>query len=620
MKTHIKHISCGVLIGLLNMPTATAEDIETIVVSGARTPILKQLLTGPITIIDSEQIAASKALNVADLLRANAGFSLSQSGGPGAISELRVRGSESNHVLLLLDGVELNDLGQGGLANLAHINLDNIERVEILKGAQSALWGSGAVGGVINLVSRTGSKNDRSQLSAEVGQSSSHKLAYSHSGKTEDVRYSLSLSHLETDGQNISPLGDEKDGYRATQLMGNALWDLSAQSQVKATLRYLDGRNEFDDFVPSDADKHTDLQQFVGQLVWTYGKNSAKWQQQIGAQITQNDNENFSDGVFDSRIDSEKLRVFWQHNFNYSENGAFSLVAEHSDESYLQDSPFSFQKQDIDTQSLILDMLHEFSPHFNVTASYRYDDNSEFDGASSYKVGVNVRPTSYLTLYANYGKAVKNPTFTEVFGFIPQSFTGNPDLLPESSFNLEAGLEYRFSSGWEIGLSVYDAKLEDEITTIFFPDFTSTAENVLADSERKGAEFSARGDLGPVQVNLSVGYNDSEQPDFSGALVREARRAKHTAQMALIYPFNQDASKVYAQVSYQGDQLDTDFSTFSQVTLGGYTLVDLSLSHELDRDWQVYLRANNLFDKGYQDVFGFNGQEQRLSAGVQYEF
>lgn len=620
MKTYPKLLTCGLILGAYASNTHASNDIETIVISGARTPISKQLLTGSVTIIDMPQIEASRALNLADLLRATAGFSLSQSGGPGALSELRVRGSESNHVLVLLDGIEMNDVGQGGLANLAHINLDNIERVEILKGAQSALWGSGAVGGVINLVSKTGDTGPATSISAEVGQANSHKLALSNSGKAGDLSYSLSISNQKTDGQNISRAGDEKDGYRATQLLSNAQWAINEQSSLKFTFRYLDARNDFDDFVPADADKYTDNQQLQSQLVYTYGRNLDTWQHQVGIQLNQHDSENFSDDLFDSQVDSEKLRVFWQNNIHYATNGALSLVAEHSTESYTQISPFSNQDQDIDIHSVIVDLLHEFTDELNVTASYRYDDNSEFDGAASYKVGLNFRPTDDLTFFANYGKAVKNPTFTEVYGFIPASFTGNPELQPESSLSVEVGMQYRFSSGWDLDVSYYDAQLKDEITTIFFSDFTSTADNAAADSERNGVELNLNGDLGPLQLNMSYSYNDATQPDFSGALAREARRAKNTAKLSVLYPFNQNESELFVQINYQGDQLDTDFSTFSQVTLGGYTLVDLSVNHTLNDDWQLYIRANNLFDKGYEDVFGFNGQEQRVSVGAQYQF
>lgn len=620
MKSINKLLLNSLLLSACSVNVLAQSDIETIVISGSRIPISEHLLTGSVDIIDGAQIEASRALNLSDLLRGNAGVTLSQSGGPGALTEIRMRGTESNHVLVLLDGIELNDVGQGGLANLAHISLDNVERVEVLKGAQSALWGSGAVGGVINIVTKQGDATQQTEWLAETGSDQSYKVALSTRGKAADLSYSASLSHADTDGQNISLSGDEKDGYRATQLNGNAQWVINDRSGFKFSLRYLDGRNEFDDFVPSDSDQYTELEQVQSQLVWHYGKSGDLWQQDLGIQYTQHENENFNAGLFDSLTDSNKVRVFWQNSIQYNQDGSLSIVAEHSKEEYEQQSAFSNQEQEIDINSVIVDLLHEITSRINVTASLRFDDNSEFDNGESYRMGINYRPTNDIKVFASYGKAIKNPTFTEIFGFIPASFTGNPDLQPEQSKTAEFGVQYQITKDWNIELAYYDATLENEITTIFNADFTSTVDNAAGESERSGAEVSARGFVGPVKVNLSYGYSDAKQPDFSGALVREARRAKNTANLIVQYPFNNDNSDLYLSVNYQGDQLDTDFSTFSQVTLGGYTIVDLTFNHSINDNWQVFARANNLFDKHYQDVVGFNGQEQRISAGVEYRF
>lgn len=620
MKPISKLLSGSLILSICSSGAFAQSDIETIVVSGSRIPISKQLLSGSVDIIDTALIETSRALNLADLLRGSAGITLSQSGGPGALTEIRMRGTESNHVLVLLDGIEVNDAGQGGLANLAHISLDNVERIEILKGAQSALWGSGAVGGVINIISKKGSAVPATSLNLEAGNDQSYKLGLSTRGIQGNLGYSASLSHADTDGQNISRTGDEKDGYKATQLNSNLQWDIASQSEIRFSLRYLDARNEFDDFVPSDSDQYTELEQIQSQLVWRYGHANDFWNQDLGVQYTSHQSENFNAGQFDSLTDSNKLRLFWQNTFNYHADGSLSISAEHSNEEYEQKSPFSNQQQDIDINSIVFDLLHEITPHFNVTASLRYDDNSEFDSADSYRVGVNYRPSEKVKLFASYGKAVKNPTFTEIFGFIPASFTGNPDLDPEQSNTFEVGAQIEIGKEWDLELAFYDAKLKDEITTIFFPDFTSTVDNAVGESERQGVEISAQGFIGPVKLNISYGYNDSTQPDFSGVLVREARRARNTASLALLYPFNNDKSDIYVSVNYQGNQQDTDFSTFSQVTLGGYTIVDLTFNHEINSNWQLFARANNLFDKKYEDIFGFSGQEQRISAGVEYRF
>ena len=146
-----KHLVAG-SIGLALAGNALAEPIETIIVTGAKTPITQTKFAGQAIVIDAETIRKSKAISLSELLKGVAGIAISQSGGLGALSELRMRGSESNHTLIMLNGMPLNDLSQGGVANLAHLAVNNIARIEIIKGGQSALWGSGAIGGVINII------------------------------------------------------------------------------------------------------------------------------------------------------------------------------------------------------------------------------------------------------------------------------------------------------------------------------------------------------------------------------------------------------------------------------------------------------------------------------------
>ena len=624
MSLPIKLASLGLLAAAVSQSLYAQSDIETIVVTGARTPIQKQHLSGTVNIIDSEQITASQAQDVAELLRGMAGISISQSGGRGSLNELRVRGTESNHILVLIDGVEINDLGQGGLANFAHINLENIDRIEILKGAQSALWGSGAVGGVINIISKTGQTERGTSLRLELGDASSRRISASSQNRVGDVNYSVSVSHSETDGQNISLQGNEDDGYENSQLHANADWRISATQSLKVNLRYQDARNDFDSFGPSDADNHTNVKQLGGKLVWQHQPTNTNWDQQIGLHFNQNDNTSYTEGDFNSATDSERLKLFWQGQLAYSDNGSLTVALEHLSEDFEQRGLVSFfgdpnQQQNNHINSVVADVLHHLTQSISLTTSIRHDANSEFDDATTYRAGLTYRSSEQVKWFVSYGTAVKNPTFTEIFGFVPASFVGNLNLQPERAKTWEVGSQFKLSEIWELELSYYDSTLEDEIQTVFGNEFSSST-NLPFESARKGAELSVNGDLGALRLTFDYGYVDAEQPGFFGSLVKEPRRAQNTAKLSANYSFLDEKANLYLQASYQGEQLDTDFSTFTEVELGGYTLINLAFNYWVQADWQLYLRADNLFDKTYQDVVGFQGQQRRVYLGTRYRF
>jgi vitamin B12 transporter len=600
--------------------------LDTIVVTGARTPIPQIHIAGAVTIIEQDYIASSQAFNLSDLLRGLAGISISQSGATGSLNELRLRGSESNHVLVLIDGVEINDLGQGDGANFAHLNLENVQRIEILRGPQSALWGSGAVGGVINIISKQGGEKNKLFVKGEVGEANSRRLAANVSGQNDKISYGFSASYFATDGQNISRTGTEKDGYKNNQVGANGLWHISQTNLLEFNLRYLSASNEFDDYLPADADNYTDVSQYSGKLIWHYQPQDSIWTQQLGWQINDNDNQTFENQIFSNGSNSDKQRLFWQNHFSYGTSSHLNLVAEHVTEHFQQGGVASYfgdpnQSQHNNITSFIADILHQYGNNLSFTGSTRYDNNKIYNNSHSYNLGVSYHLNSGLKLYSSYSKGVKNPTFVETFGFFPLAFIGNQDLNPERATNWEVGAQYVLANDWTTSISYYDARLEEEIVTVFSADYsTSSSINSSGKSKRQGAELNLQGNIANVRINASYAWLDASQPDTLGLQQKEARRAKHTGSVSADYSFADDKTNIFVQASYQGGQLDTDFNTYpaTAVTLPAYLLLNTALSYQLNSQLALTLRAENLLDKGYEDVFGFVGQGRRLFVGFNW--
>jgi vitamin B12 transporter len=607
----------------------TAQKIETISISGSRTPMASQFVAGSLSVIDAFQIEASGALTLTELLRTIPSVNISSSGPLGSLTELRFRGSESNHVLVMLDGVEINDLGQGGLIDLSHLLLANISRIEVLRGPQSALWGSAAVAGVINITSKQPRQNNGhgGHIKASYGNKKTSQLYGRLSGASDDWQYSVSASELSTDGENIARRGNEADGYRNTSLYSKLGYTFSAHNRINANLRLLDYRNDFDTTDPAtglltDANNVTDGKQLSLGINWHFSLPESIWSQSLSLQYGEQENRNTSGGTFSGSTKGEKLRTVYNHNFTLS-RGHLNVGLEAIDERFKQAGPIVFgdpnQSQSNQSQSLIADAHHQLNAVISMTASARYDNNQEFDNAGSYRIGLNYQFSKDIRGYVSHGEAVKNPTFTERFGFFPGTFLGNTDLVPESSTSSEMGISAALFN-YEVQLSWYRAKLEDEILGFVFDEETAlfTAQNAELTSEREGLELQVSQQLNNWQWSLSYAYLEANEAQSA-----ELRRARHTGSASVIYEVN-DKDRWYLQADYTGNRLDRFFPPFPQsaqtVSLDSYWLVSANYRHSINGKTDLSLRISNALNSNFEDVVGFSGESRRIIASIEYRF
>ena len=236
--------SCALLMTNGAQAQNTNEPLETIVVSGSHSAMPIAQLAGNVSVMTADDIANSQAAFVSELLVQFAGVDISTNGGVGQFAELRLRGSETNHILVLLDGIAINDQGQGGLVDLAHLSTQNIARIELYRGAQSAVWGDGAVGGVLNIITQNGADNDTTthSLKAGLGTKNTQHLHYQQQGQFTDGHYGLTVSRQKTDGQNISIVdgNSEKDGYQNTSISAQLGYTLNPEHTLSAVVHNTD--------------------------------------------------------------------------------------------------------------------------------------------------------------------------------------------------------------------------------------------------------------------------------------------------------------------------------------------------------------------------------------------
>ena len=645
---HSKTISnmVGSLLLVLFSNQLLAQDIlelEDMVVTAGLQPISINDVASSITIITRAEIEQRQVRYLSELLRDVPGFSVSQAGGAGSQTQIRVRGAEANQLLVLIDGVRANDPAAGDEFQYQFALTSNIERIEIIRGPQSATWGSDAMAGVINIIRR---KNvDSSYLSGniEAGSFDTINAAFDGGYSGNIFQFSGGLSYLDTDGTNISRTGNEKDGAENTT--GNIALEFDAGDSFSLRFSGLmtDASSEYDDIdyfvtgLPVDADRITESRQtfLTGEL--RYDPQLSPWSGSFSVNRMDSDNDNFSDGLWTSSTAAETLefRLRGGVTFGKGETGnhriSFALEREDVDFSQRgQASPWGDPNQDqsYDVNGYALEYVGKPVTGFTWTMSARLDDYSDFEDATTWQLAASYQLSPALRLRGSVGTGSKAPTFTERYGFFEDLFIGNPDLKPESSQGWEIGIDTNWvDDQYQFQLAYFDQDLQDEIDGfVFDPEtFLFTAKNKESDSDRKGIEAIFDTRLGKsFTLGASYTYTDATEENAMGQPVPEVRRPKHMASISANYYFTDNRGNLNLNLNYSGKQQDVFFSpvTFTQdrVDIDAYTVVDLAASWKLTQSLELTGRVSNLLDEEYEEILGFVRPGRAIFAGLRGRF
>jgi vitamin B12 transporter len=606
-----------------------------VVVTASLTPVQLLQTGSSVTVISSSEIENSHAAVVSDLLRNVPGVAINRGGVLGSTTQLRMRGSEGNHVLVLVDGMEVNDGSQGDEFNWAHMPAAGIERIEVVRGAQSVMWGSNAVGGVINIITRQATSGSQGDVFAEVGNHGTTNSGFSLGGRSETAHFNLRASHLASEGENISRHGGEEDGYRNTTLNLNAGWRPLENLSFSLHGRQTEGENEFDaGDPPSDANNESEIRQRFVRAQADLSLLDDRWQHRVAVAVSRHGNENFTDSLLTGSSNSRKKQYSYLTSFSWDDqNQRLSLLVERETERFSQRGPVlpwgnPNQDRDRETNAVALEYRVVLWEDLTLGASLRHDDNTEFDDAYTRRFDASyLIPDTGTRLRATWGTAVKNPTFSERYGYFT-SFVGNPDLKPEKSTSWDVGVDQSlFNEQLQLGLTYFRARLEDEIDGFVFdptiPPFGAyTAENVSGTSDREGVEVSAQAALSStVTLKGSYTYTDATEPDGSGRDVDEHRRPHNLGSATLQWdPSSKWSLALNAQ--YNGHQDDSDFSLYPApvVRLDSYTLLNLSASFHATNQLTIYGRFENILDDDYEEVFGYQSLGFGAMVGIRYSF
>lgn len=613
---------------------------EEIIVTASRVPQERLSIGSAVDVLDEEDIKTRQQAFVSELLRDIPGLAVNQSGPAGAFTQVRLRGAEANHTLVIVDGIEAGDPFNSGEFEFAHLLSGGVSRIEVLRGPQSALWGSDAIGGVINVVTGPGAKAKGAWAEGFVEGGSFGTARGSASAGNVSGRGAIrgSLAYNDVRGISASPTDPEKDGYDNLTASAFGSYDVTDSLTLSIAGRYVTATAEEDeqDFtfgsptqglvIDSDGERKSD--RFYGRAVADLALLEGRWTHQLSAALTDTENESFSGGAFSFGSEGRKWDVEYQtgYAFESSESASHAITGllEYEDLTYENrgagGGPEN-QRQTGHQWSAAVEYRLGLADQVFLSGALRHDDHQRFEDETTYRLTAAwAIPDSGFKLRSSYGTGVSQPSFFELFGFNPNFFVGNPNLKPESSEGWDVGVDYSFANGRGLAsLTYFDSNLKDEIFTDFSV-FPFTVDNRTGTSTRDGFEVAFQVD--PIdELSLAGSYTYTDAKDDAG--VREVRRPKHLGSLNVTYRFLENRATLDLGVNYNGSMQDNEFiftTPETVVTLDDYVLGTVAASYNVTDSIQVYGRVENFLGEDYQDVFGFNAPGFGAYAGIRISF
>lgn len=596
MSFHRTFAAVTLLLLCVSVPLNAAETAasETIIVTATRTEIPLSDAIVPVTVITREDIELSLATDLAELLRFQAGIDLGRSGGPGQATSIFMRGTESNHTLVLIDGIRINPGTLGGAA-IQHISPEIIERIEIVKGARSALFGTDAIGGVINIITRR-ARDAYVETSVGVGSFNTSSAYVSAGNRSDSGEFGITLNWQDTDGYAPRVDSELKRGYDnlsvnlyASRRLGNNEFSVR-HWQAEGNVEYLD-------FFLSPVDQDFKNSTTAIELTSDFSDRATS---KLVVSFMQDD---IAQNQADDFVESDRISLDWQYSHeleNHTLTGGLFAVDENA-------STLSFGSgfnEDTTVRAVFLQDQWSHDRHKTFVA-VRLTDHETFGKHTTWNAEYALEISDAWTFNTGIGHAFRAPDATDRFGFC-----GNPSLRPELADEVQLGFRFEPGTGHSVDIEFYSTDIDDLIGVEFDPQtFECTAGNI-ARAEIRGTQlgYEFRGERFVFRAEF---VRQSADDVITGA--RLLRRAEETATLS--YTQDVGAHRFGLSLVASGDRED-----FGGVSLPGYVLANLSGQIRLSDAWVLHSRIENLFDTQYQTAASYRMQERAGYIELKYRW
>ena len=598
-----------------------AHQVGDVVVTATRTETPAAQVASSVTVVTSEEIERRQLRLVTDVLRRVPGVDVRRNGGPGTTTSIFIRGGDSDHVLVLLDGVELNDPSSPSRTPVLNdLTIEDIERIEVVRGPQSVLYGGDAMSGVIQIITKRGSGEHKVVGSGEGGSYSTARGVVSASGAIDDVDYAVSGSYWSTDGFSASSAGAERDGYRNGTVSARGGWKLNEQFSLDSMFRYSDAKSQFDGF-NRESGHHIDTEQMLSRIAPRLSLFEGRWVQMLSGQFSRNKRDTAGD--FPSRVEGNLYALDWQNEVRVLKGHLVTLGLEQQ----WEEAEFTDLDDSRDNFAVYLQDQATWGERFFGTAGFRYDNSSDFESEVTYRftAGVSV-PEIHTVFRGSYGTGYKAPSLSELN---PGVFAGVRTLKPEKSEGFDIGFDTSFCDDRFVTTATLFYNDVDDLIIAVFDEITGLYENFNIDeSEAYGVETSV--DLEIIKNLRFTGNYTYTHTEAKGVPKgfgiadgsRLLRRPTHKASMDLVWHFLDNRGEFAVNLLYVGDRRDlktVGFSTFA-VTADDYVTLNLTGRFKVN-DWlTVFGRVDNVTDEDYEDILGYGTAGASAYGGIRLEY
>jgi vitamin B12 transporter len=618
-----------------------------ITVSASQAPTEIGKVGAAVTVATGAEMRAKGITTVADALRFVPGVQVTGSGGPGTVTQVRIRGDEANHLMVVIDGIEVNSLGDGGF-DFADLPVDDIERMEVLRGPQSGLYGANAHAGVVTIVTRSGRGLSRPVVDARVegGARGTRNIGVNARGSAGPLYGSVTVSNTATDGYNISHFGSERDPSSAFTITAKSGIDFTPNFNVEGVVRHTnrsaasdpqDFNCVFDPVTSAcppanpatyglviDGNDRTTYESTIGRVGATLTLFDGAWTQMANVKGFEETVRGYSNGLLAFGGDGHRTNLDYKSIFRYGtdlfggESHTLSVLVDNRREQYAAiNEPTRYNKE---RTGLAGEYQLDLPTNTSLSAALRHDWNSDFADVFTYRFAASQRiPFSGTRLHASVGKGLTDPTPFELFGSMFN--LPNPGLLPEQSVGWDAGVEQTF----------WDGRLVADVT-YFSADFDRKIEltfdaarggfvyvNGIGEAKRRGIEASATWQVFDW-LTAKATYTYTDAKDSTG--VEEVRRPPHSASFDATARFLDNRARATLGVVYNGERKDFYFGPAGTMLapLPGVVVARAMLSYDVTPWATAYVRAENLFDAHYEEVFSYRAPGFAAYAGLRMRF
>lgn len=583
-------------------------DLDEIVFSPNLVPTALSRTGVSVTVVSDEELAAAGDVQLSSFLGRLPGISVATEGALGQQSTLRLRGSDSRYVAVLVDGVRVDDpTGITVGFNFGHLTTADIGRIEVLRGSQSALFGGSAVAGVINITTKRATENGFSQrFAAEVGSFATASAQYTLQFRDDRFEAALTLSKVKTGGfstYDTLPKDPtlEDDSFESDRLSLSGKYQVNDVLAVGLSIFAQRTDSEYDDFL-ADGDNRQKRQEFGTRVFAEYQTGNT----QHLFDVTRYDitREFFSPGR--DRYDGSRIGFGYQGTTEISPTLSLVYGADTTEETALTPSDIRNKTR---ISGVFVQGLWAPSEDLDISLTARVDENSDFGTFSTSRLAAAWQVSDDVTLRGAVARGYRAPSIFERFGEPLFSIVGNAALEPESSDSAEIGIDYSLNNGGVLAATAFYLAVDNRIGFVFgSPSFY---ENVTGQSETKGLELSAKLPLGDrFSIGANYTYTDARNPNGT----RQNRVPRHEIGLSLDGEIT-DRLRASLSVQHVADRPD-DFG----VEMDDFTVVNANFRYEISDSLEATFRIDNLFDEQYQHVAGYATSDRAFYVGLSSRF